>query len=648
MSFLKTDRTPAGAFGTLGILIFLALVSSPHAWAQNPPDIPKEKYAPASLIVNNELAFIQSISDILKALESFNEKGDSLAVGEEIEKIQTWKKRLGSRNLFFISRYFLLKAEQLARGGDLRKAVETAKDAVAISPDDHMARLSLARHSFNMDKANVKGYIRPLAFSAVAYFKDLENVKIFFFRLLIILAPALFITYVLYAAASLLAYRKALANDIRRMMPFEMGVRSAGAVFALLILALLAGGGVFLTAFVIPFFLLGYLKGRARTIIFLFLFSFAVTPILAKTVIRGLAVETSDAARMIGLYKKGNWEPGSVMTLESALAKEPDNPEALLALATLYRKKQNFFLAQEYINRTIENNDKDVRAIVELGNVNFSMEKYEEAKAYYKKALELSPNLIEAHYNLSNAYYELLNTDEGAREYSIAMQIDKKLTNSFVKKSGDDKTTKVVSFTADLSKLEVTKPHTVRDAENLFQSLWTAFIGGVKETDFLMGVAGYFVALFIAVSIWGRSGSYNNCRLCGTPYLPPFTVGGKEVVKCNQCLVLSASKKKQLSAAKRNRKLAQIKAYHYGLEVNTGRLNTVFPGLGSVYNGSYLSGAILIGITSFFIVKLVYVVGPMAVGYRPDFSGNIYSYAAWGAAFIVFYLFSLLLTRREA
>ncbi|MEE8483615.1 MAG: hypothetical protein V3S46_03375, partial [Nitrospinota bacterium] len=195
---MKTDRTPSGAFGTFGILIVLALVSSPHAWAQNPPDIPKEKYAPASLIVNNELAFMQSISDILKALDRFNEEGDSLAVGEEIENIQAWKKRLGSRNLFFISRYFLLKAEQLARSGDLKKAVETAKDAVAISPDDHMARLSLARHSFNMDKANVKGYIRPLAFSAVAYFKDLENVKIFFFRLLIILAPALFITYVLY------------------------------------------------------------------------------------------------------------------------------------------------------------------------------------------------------------------------------------------------------------------------------------------------------------------------------------------------------------------------------------------------------------------------------------------------------------------
>jgi tetratricopeptide (TPR) repeat protein len=98
----------------------------------------------------------------------------------------------------------------------------------------------------------------------------------------------------------------------------------------------------------------------------------------------------------------------ALLTFQKVLMRQPDNALARINVGYICLKKRIFGEAIEHLSRAIRL-DNDRRATLYahfyLGLVYAEREMYDDAQAFFRKALGLGPNLIEAHYELGRALW---------------------------------------------------------------------------------------------------------------------------------------------------------------------------------------------------------------------------------------------------
>ena len=639
MSFLKINARLLAFLSGIGLFLIPALTAE----AQKLPNPKNDSFLSISIVAKSEIRYLPSIAATLKRLNAALLSGDNLAVSRHIETVIKKKKRLGSKNLFFVSRFLLTIAGQLDRSGNLKRAAQTARDAAAISPDDYRAWLTLSRYSFMLDKSRVKSYLKPLPFAAIAFFKDGYNRLQLADIILKYLIPALTVAYMLFAFTGLAVSGKPLAGDMARVI--GMNKKSAFLAIIFFVIAALAAGGFLGLALAAPIISWGYLKAGRRKMTIGFVIFLALLPFIVEMAGSLSATENSRLYKASHDYLSGNWEPESVKTLIRAGSKKPDDTELWFALANLYRRAGDAEGAQKFIDRALAKDSVNVKAINEMANLRFQNKQYREAARLYKKALKVDFDTAELHYNMNKTYLELFNTDKAATEFNIAMQIDREKTEGFVKQAGENEYTKVVSFVADLKSMPLMAKE-IGDASKVEADIiWSTAFGTLDRNSYLTGAAAYLLLLAAAAGLWRRADRYTLCSSCGDAFLPAIRSPGQEEYRCNPCVVLSSSRKK-VDKTKKARKLGQIKKYHFNVRRKSNLLNYVLPGLGNIYLNSYRIGAFFLLLTSVFIVKIIFILSPLLASYGSALKVPLSEYIAWGAAMGVFYLLSALMLRR--
>jgi len=81
---------------------------------------------------------------------------------------------------------------------------------------------------------------------------------------------------------------------------------------------------------------------------------------------------------------------------KEALALDTENSYIHQAMASAYRKIEEFASARNHLNRSLDIDDKNPITYYNYGNLLVNMKHLEEAKEMYKKALELDANFNEA------------------------------------------------------------------------------------------------------------------------------------------------------------------------------------------------------------------------------------------------------------
>ncbi|HET7583407.1 MAG TPA: tetratricopeptide repeat protein [Gemmatimonadaceae bacterium] len=107
----------------------------------------------------------------------------------------------------------------------------------------------------------------------------------------------------------------------------------------------------------------------------------------------------------------------ALLNFQKVLMREPANSLARINLGYICLKKGIFGEAIEHLSKAIRlNNDRKaaIYAHFYLGLVYLEREMYEDAQTFFRKTLELGPNLIEAHYELGRALWF-----EGKREEAL-------------------------------------------------------------------------------------------------------------------------------------------------------------------------------------------------------------------------------------
>lgn len=98
----------------------------------------------------------------------------------------------------------------------------------------------------------------------------------------------------------------------------------------------------------------------------------------------------------------------ALATLQKVLNKEPANSLARINLGFVCLKKHMFGEAIEHLSKAIRlDNDKKATLYAHfyLGLVYFQREMFEDAETFFRKTLQLGPNLIEAYYELGRSYW---------------------------------------------------------------------------------------------------------------------------------------------------------------------------------------------------------------------------------------------------
>ena len=86
-------------------------------------------------------------------------------------------------------------------------------------------------------------------------------------------------------------------------------------------------------------------------------------------------------------------------------------------------KREDYDVALDLINKSLEKNPEDARKLYQLGCINMKLKKVDIAINAYKKSLDLKPDKDAVWYSLGNAYKELNRYDDAIEAYKKAIEI---------------------------------------------------------------------------------------------------------------------------------------------------------------------------------------------------------------------------------
>jgi cytochrome c-type biogenesis protein CcmH/NrfG len=76
------------------------------------------------------------------------------------------------------------------------------------------------------------------------------------------------------------------------------------------------------------------------------------------------------------------------------------------------------------LKQTVERDPRDVRSRIELGNVYFDAERFEDAAHWYEQALKIDPRNVSASTDLGISYYYMNQADRALAQFDRSLAID--------------------------------------------------------------------------------------------------------------------------------------------------------------------------------------------------------------------------------
>ncbi len=259
-------------------------------------------------------------------------------------------------------------------------------------------------------------------------------------------------------------------------------------------------------------------------------------------------------------------------------------------LASAYRTGGRFDEAIAYYRRAIEDDPRQARAMVNLGNLLALRQELALGQTFYRKAAEADPKLALAHYDSHLAHLEAFHLEAADQELREARRLDDGLVTELIAEAaaGDGR-------------------RSPRDTAYTPGEIWARALrlrleGGVRREvrsaltapATVAGVAGLILALFLpGLGIAPRQGAARRCRRCGRPYCRRCQVTIKHPDVCSQCMHLFILRD-GLAPGVKSKKMDEVMRYRRRIFVGARLLSLALPGSGHILGGRVLLGTALL------------------------------------------------------
>lgn len=435
---------PLRALLCAALLCVVTVVAARPAAAQQAEPTSPPLLQPSHAQLKHSWAVVQALLD----------KEDWSEALVQIDRLYEVQLDHGARNLFGPGLAIVRAAIRAADGGDVEAARRLAKAAQRLAPDLPAARYQLARIQFDADRLALGPVVSELSSGLTRLVTFLPDRMRFEANAIGTGLFAFLLAAFVFAVALVARYLRLAAHDLMHVFPKGVSVVQATFFTALLLVFPFAFGvGIVYLVIYWIFAVWLYMRVGERVAAALVLVAIGAMPWASHRAVR--------AAGFSGSTAESSWRcveglcgPLDEARLEAAAQQEGgrDTHMALLALGTTQRRAaalepQSAGDAHVTYERALALEPKDPVALTGLGNLaviqaveickrsgqNAAEEKYQEADAYYQRALEADAAYQPALYNRSVLLRSAGDGDAADDLYRRAQAVDEDALYQFEK-----------------------------------------------------------------------------------------------------------------------------------------------------------------------------------------------------------------------
>lgn len=563
---------------------------------------------------------------------------------DELEKIYQYKLDNGIKNLSVLSAFLLRSSKKYLRQGEIEKAVECGEYAQMISPGyppvyTHLGRVYWSQNRFRFLSV-ITGWVdlfRATFFNYPFSVFMLANFLLFFLL-------SLLLTIAVFSITSVYKYFKLFIHDLNHLLPFKLPptllILWGIVIFSL---PLFFHWSIFLIFFFWLLLLFIYHSKREQQIIIIFVFFLLLSPFLIQLISRSVVTPNSGAFYQLYQVNEDAWDKETEQKLIKWTINYPNDVDVLFSLGLLKKREGKYEEAKRYYERVLEIDPNYHRALCNLGNVLLATKKNDLAIESYNRCLEVYPKSVESYYNLSRAYLLEYMFEESNEYFNKAKELDAKSVDYYSKIYSKNMNRMVIDETINL-RVFWEKTFEPNEDKKLFSSyLWDRFFRGIP---FIYWYSVFFIFLVFVCLLFinhHELGFSVGCEYCGSAVCGKCRRLVYEDNLCKKCAGIFKGKgDHNITTREKGEKVVQIEQFQKRHIIMGKILSILLPGAGHLWVDYPLKGSVMLFLFFFLLLKLIFwdgiVMNPWLVSQDRSSGGMVMV----SSLVLILYLYSIL------
>ena len=529
------------------------------------------------------------------------EEGDGPLARAKVDEILKHSQKIEIRRMtdLALSATLFGRRELAAGKSDIAREAFTA--AIRFDPDlpePRWARLALAASS------RAWGDLLPDLLGALrATFADGESRRVVVVRMVLIFLVTACAAALAAIIVLLMRHGPRLVHDLRESAEGVLHGRVSGlAVAAFLIAPLLLSLDVLWLALFLFVLVFGYASWRQKVATSLALvLSMLLLPVLDR-VAYDLSIASSPILRAAEALDESRYDQRVLDNLEAAKSILPEDVDIRFLLGRLYQALgQNDRAIAEYTAGS-HVAPRDIRCLVNRGNIRFVDGDFGSAQEDYQEALKRDGRSIAARYNLALLFAETFRTSEAAEILREARALDARSVQSFQE---TPTLVKVVSigFTPGEAREKIERMEEDNRSRRLlghYRSYRLQDGLGVPLVWAVLLAAG--AAFFLDRSRKHGRGYASECQKCGRAFCRLCKPPGESALLCSSCVHVYL-KKDGVSIETKLQKLDDVRRRRTLEERLRLVLNGLLPGSAAFLDSRVVAAAVSFGLFAFGLLS---------------------------------------------
>jgi tetratricopeptide (TPR) repeat protein len=388
-------------------------------------------------------------------------QGDRAAAKAQVTELRTSLVRLGFNRLPELSIGATVRAIEVARQGDLKRAEWALEDAEALDPGRPETAFGRALAAWEAGK-----YPRAVAQQTIGYVRlfKLEPNQGLALQSLVLAALAV----ALLAGAGFVLVQLATKGSRlywaiwRRLAALSAPVAHL-LTWALLLWPLVLPSGVLWALLYWSVLLWGFGSTSERIVLAALWLLVGVTPLAIARQQQKVAALLTPPVRAVAALNEGRLYGALFTDLGLLPTMLPESVAVRQMLGDLHRLLGQWDEARIYYAQVLEKEPQNVAALIDLGAHHFLIGDHGGAVQYFQRAAAADPNSSAAYYNLSQAYSDAYQFDEQREALSRARMLGEQEVTRWMQEFRNER---VVTFNGGLVRHE----EVLRDLQRTMQA----------------------------------------------------------------------------------------------------------------------------------------------------------------------------------
>jgi tetratricopeptide (TPR) repeat protein len=565
----------------------------------------EKKEDAVDILPTGSLSLITS-SQLKKKFEIEWFKGHDKDIDSVVDELVEVMLNSGIANLPDFSSALVVESKNSFEKGHKEESITYCEYAIKLSPNISRFYFELANmhfRNFNIVKG-INTYIQAMKVRT----RNFMDSMLYNANILLDLMAVIIIFILVFTTITVLKYIRLFSHDVSHIFPDSLKKSIVKLyIVTLLLLPLILNLGIFWQ--IIYFILLGFIYGTKKEKYMLYFITalIALLPVITTSVLEKYSFINTDEVNNIYQANQGTWYLEAERNIERMLNKYPSDPDLLLSLGLISKRRRDYNLAEKYYLKGLKIAPGSYELNLNLGNVYLAVNRMNKAESYYKTAVGIEPENGTAHYNLNTLYLKQTNLDDAAREFQEAMKLAPDIVDYYseVMNTSSPNFNRLV-IDEQVNKRSYNKRYKsyTLNTEAITSKILPLKIKAIHFEDIPL-VAAVLLVVLALLNILNKSYAFTStCQKCGGAVCYRCQRSIKDNKLCSQCYYIIV-KREGVDPKSKILKMLEIKNYVARRHFLSKLLSFFIPGTGHLLKGLMVKGLTFFILSTTLLVNII-------------------------------------------